>query len=207
MNIFFNQFGAYSAKLRPEDLTPLTSEIEKIKNNPENATQWNKKLAGNIRKEFVLTDCHEYMEKYLLPLIAEYDKSVNYLNSINILTGNYPLVLENIWVNFQEKTEFNPIHSHSGIYSFVIWIKIPYTIEDEIKLSPGHNSNMPVAGTFNFYYVNDLGRISHKTIPADSSYENTIMVFPSQLNHCVYPFYSSDEYRISVSGNFKLKVD
>ena len=207
MNIFFNQFGAYSAKLRPEDLTPLTSEIEKIKNNPENATQWNKKLAGNIRKEFVLTDCREYMERYLLPLIAEYDKSVNYLNSINILTGNYPLVLENIWVNFQEKTEFNPIHSHSGIYSFVIWIKIPYTIEDEIKLSPGHNSNMPVAGTFNFYYVNDLGRISHKTIPADSSYENTIMVFPSQLNHCVYPFYSSDEYRISVSGNFKLKVD
>ena len=26
-------------------------------------------------------------------------------------------------------------------------------------------------------------------------------MFPSYLNHMVYPFYTSDEYRISMSGN------
>ena len=39
----------------------------------------------------------------------------------------------------------------------------------------------------------------------DSQYENTICVFPSILNHAVFPFYTSDEYRISVSGNIYLK--
>ena len=206
-NIFFNQIGAYTSKLRPEDIKPLTDEIEKIKNDPEHATKWNKKLAGNLKKEFLLTDCHGYMEKFLLPLVSQYDKSINYLSSINVLTGNYPLVLDTIWVNFQEKTEFNPIHNHAGIYSFVIWIKIPYNIQDEIDASPGKDSNLPLAGHFCFYYTNDLGKIAHYDIPADSSFEYTIVVFPSELNHCVYPFYTSDEYRVSVSGNFKLKVD
>jgi len=32
-------------------------------------------------------------------------------------------------------------------------------------------------------------------------------MFPSQLIHAVYPFYTSDEYRISVSGNIKFKVE
>jgi hypothetical protein len=51
-----------------------------------------------------------------------------------------------------------------------------------------------------------LGRIKQVPIPVDSSYEGTIMMFPSALNHGVYPFYTSDEYRISVSGNIRIKV-
>ena len=36
--------------------------------------------------------------------------------------------------------------------------------------------------------------------------EGTILLFPSLLNHIVSPFYSSNEKRISVSGNIKMKV-
>ena len=31
--------------------------------------------------------------------------------------------------------------------------------------------------------------------------EGTMLFFPSQLDHQVYPFYDCDEERISVSGN------
>jgi hypothetical protein len=207
MNIQFSQFGVYTSKIPQENIKQLLEEIEKIKNDPSNSTLWNNHLAGNIRKQFKLLDCHDHMEKVLMPYVAECDKKVNYAESIDVLKQGYPLYLTDIWVNFQQKYEFNPLHTHSGVYSFVIWIKIPYKIEDEIKLSPGYDCNMPLAGTFNFYYTNDLGKICYYTIPADSTYENTIVIFPSRLNHCVYPFYSSDEYRISVSGNFKIKVD
>jgi hypothetical protein len=36
--------------------------------------------------------------------------------------------------------------------------------------------------------------------------ENTLLLFPAKLTHAVYPFYSSDDYRISVSGNVVFKV-
>ena len=33
-----------------------------------------------------------------------------------------------------------------------------------------------------------------------------ILLFPSEMYHGVYPFYTSDDYRISVSGNFNFKI-
>jgi hypothetical protein len=41
-------------------------------------------------------------------------------------------------------------------------------------------------------------------LPVDKTFEGKIAFFPSKLSHCVYPFYSSDGIRISISGNIKL---
>ena len=35
--------------------------------------------------------------------------------------------------------------------------------------------------------------------------EGTICLFPSQLNHYVYPFFENDGERITVSGNIGLR--
>jgi hypothetical protein len=35
----------------------------------------------------------------------------------------------------------------------------------------------------------------------DKEWEGKIALFPAKLNHLVYPFYTSDEPRISISGN------
>ena len=50
-------------------------------------------------------------------------------------------------------------------------------------------------------------KIREYNISADEKYENTLMVFPSSLYHSVNPFYTSDEYRISVSGNICLSAN
>jgi len=28
-----------------------------------------------------------------------------------------------------------------------------------------------------------------------------MLIFPARMTHCVYPFYTSQDYRISISGN------
>ena len=35
-------------------------------------------------------------------------------------------------------------------------------------------------------------------------FEGTMLFFPSQLHHCVYPFYDCKEDRVTVSGNIIL---
>jgi hypothetical protein len=130
----------------------------------------------------------------------------NYIKHFDYLLNPVPIVLDTFWVNFQKKYEFNPVHNHDGLYSFVIWINVPYNVEDENKSSPGIYSNYNTAGMFSMLYSDSIGGIKCHDIVIDKSKENNIIIFPSKFYHCVYPFFSSDDYRISVSGNFKLQV-
>ena len=59
---------------------------------------------------------------------------------------------------------------------------------------------------FNFVNVNPNGKIISTTAPVDKSFEGKMFMFPATQSHLVYPFYTSNEYRITVSGNIKVKV-
>jgi hypothetical protein len=59
---------------------------------------------------------------------------------------------------------------------------------------------------FAFLYSDSIGGINPFSIPVDKNMENNVILFPSNFYHMVYPFFSSDGYRISVSGNFKFKT-
>lgn len=50
-----------------------------------------------------------------------------------------------------------------------------------------------------------FGEIREVEFPVDKLYEGQIFLFPSCLQHMVYPFTSSDDYRISISGNLRKK--
>ena len=203
-----NNFGFISAKFLESDLAPIKNEINNIQKNFEvyESQRHNNALAGNIKREYKLVESQKYIEELLMPLVGAYDKQFDYLRKFNILTNNVPIVLDVCWVNFQKKYEFNPAHNHSGLYSFVIWTNVPYDMKEELKLSPGAESNLNSAGTFSFLYNDSTGGIGSCRIPIDKSMENNVVFFPSDFYHMVYPFFSSDGYRISVSGNFKLKI-
>ena len=76
---------------------------------------------------------------------------------------------------------------------YTIWMKIP-------KLKTGHFS-----GDFEFVYNDITGRICTQLINLTNIDEGKIIMFPSKLPHCVYPFYNTDELRISISGNILLE--
>ena len=198
----FANFGFVRDQV-PEDLfSDLKSEIADIDIQTAD-NRYNRNLAGNIESEFLLGKNKDRLEKYVLSLCEQYRNTWNMQHTIKDL-GNDNLSLQSYWVNFQKKNEFNPMHTHDGLYSFAIWIKIPYTISQELNTASSKLSNMPRPGMFSFIYTNIFGEIREAEFPVDSSYEGTIFLFPSCLPHTVYPFSTSDEYRISISGNVKI---
>ena len=197
--------GVLEVNLTEEELAPIKNEIAEIQSNFNLGVEHNKKLAGNIAKEYSLIKSAAYINNLVFRYIREYDQFSDYTPSISVLTDDLPMIIDSPWVNFQAKHEFNPPHHHTGILSFVIWIKVPYKIEDEQAATPSAKSQIPLAGHFSFHYSNILGTIDHYHIPVDCTMENKMIIFPADLTHSVYPFYTSDGYRISVSGNVKFK--
>jgi hypothetical protein len=198
--INFDNVGFYQTKLTEQDLYFIKQEIDSIQskfNTPLPVTM-NAILAGNIAREYDLSaECKSHINNMLQPHLK------SYVDTITKTPNSSQFSICKAWVNFQRKYEFNPVHDHTESWSFVIWMKIPYSMENEKNNNSVKYSNNPVAGAFSFLYTNCLGEISTHIIPADITYEGTLLVFPARLKHCVYPFYTSDEYRISVSGNFK----
>ena len=207
MNFKYKEFpniGYMEIMLTDEELDPIKQEIKKIELNFNSAVEHNDKLVGNISKEFRLLESCRNINDLVFKYLKEYDNITDYTQKISVLTNDCPMIIDNPWVNFQKKYEFNPPHKHTGVISFVIWIQIPYDIQDEKNSEASKKSLEPLAGNFSFHYTNALGEIYHYHIPADKSMENKMLIFPAGLNHSVSPFYTSDDYRISISGNVKF---
>ena len=168
----------------------------------------NSKLVGNISQSLLLDDLDSFFYNSVCsPLTQLYRKNSPTQDdpvSQNALFGpNTKLVLDKIWVNYQYQTEFNPYHDHTGVYSFAIWMKIPYDWDDQKKLPQFSDikDNNIAAGCFEFEYSDILGSIMNYRYYLSPKYEGLMLLFPAKLRHCVYPFYGTDEPRISIAGN------
>jgi hypothetical protein len=185
----------------------LQSYIEAAKENP---TTYNYSLVGNISKSLVLKDKDDWFYQTVLnQLLSNFIEAFpKYMSSTvgigNILTEDAPFCLSNFWVNFQNENEFNPSHNHSGIFSFVIWVKIPTDWEKQHALPFSANSSDPKASDFEFQYTTMLGQFKHYSYLLNKKSEGQMLLFPAKLMHTVYPFYNCDKERISISGNIKL---
>ena len=194
---FVNYLLYVTTKLSPEDLKELKSVAKDIIDKPDEYATYNDKLAGQIEKEFVLGSKQEILQPYLTALTKAWNKQNN------IDDSDYIISFENAWVNLQKKYEFNPVHGHAGDLSYVLWIDIPYDLDEELSLPNCKDSNCSQNSTFEFLHNDIHGKISKHTIYVDKTWEGTIVLFQSQLVHTVYPFYTSDGYRVSISGNIK----
>jgi hypothetical protein len=205
--ITFKNYGVLSHRFTDEELAPVWKEVKEIEKDfsKHDSLKNNTNLAGNIEKEYKLVESNDHLEKLISPLVEYYDMYSAYNSSVKNCTSD-KYKLKGSWVNFQKKHEFNPNHNHGGFMSFVIWMKIPYSIEKEKQNLSGINSNANIPGHFQFLYTSILGETMSHVVPVDANMENTIMVFPAKLMHTVYPFYTSDDYRISISGNFYFDV-
>jgi len=197
-NFYLPNIPIYQTKLPDECIQRLWGYVKKAKEN------FNHDLAGNISESLLLVDEDDHFMNYVVGPIA--NLYVNHANSVTWVQKNHThdsksLILNRFWVNFQNKHEFNPIHNHGGIVSFVVWMKIPTNHKDQHALPICANSNAPSASDFQFTYSDMLGGHQDYRIKMDQSKEGWIVVFPAQLRHQVYPFYQCDEQRVSISGN------
>ena len=141
---------------------------------------------------FILDVLKEYKETFNLDSMSEY--LIMQTHSSPIFKMGKP------WINYQKKHEFIPNHIHDGTYSYTIWIDIPYDSDEELKEGGEH------ASCFQFSYTDILGATRLHQIKLNKKDNGRMLFFPAQLRHQVYPFYTSDKYRISISGNVLLDV-
>ena len=160
------------------------------------------KLAGNIKHqvEAVFDEKTKQVEEFMRIInphiqasIKEFDSGFNKVFKDDAKTDGFIYDLgEGPWVNFQKAGEFNPVHTHTGIVSAVIYIDVPPCIAEE------HNGILKAAGNIDFifgessYWSNAILHHVPKT--------GEILIFPSHVKHTVYPFQSNVE-RISMSFN------
>jgi len=157
-------------------------------------------LAGHITSQLRLKDINNWFwNDTCVPLVEQYKDSY----------GAQPrgsVSLQHMWVNFQNKHEFSPVHAHDGYLSFVIFMQIPYDWKTPIfDCKPEERS----AGNFEALYLDVDGirpdtekdRIYTYTYHLDSSAEGLMVAFPSHTPHLVYPFYNCEEERITIAGN------
>ena len=202
-------YGIYEITLSDKIIEYLWYIGEKSKSDDKD---FKNTLAGNISKSYRMNDEGNYFwDEVLSHLIEEYFQ-LNVSSGSELVLGKglvpgvlrpYKLALTDFWINYQYKHEFNPMHYHGGIYSFVIWMKIPYNYEDQCKLPQfnrmkGRNKK---PGMFEFEYTNIFGDRSVIPYRLNDEYEGKMLFFPAKLAHQVFPFYETDEERVSISGN------
>ena len=136
----------------------------------------------------------------------------DFWDKTNVLTKSCELKIISTWVNFQKKHEFNPPHNHTGVMSWIIFLNIPYNLEDEDRVFPmlnmDHSQDISTS-RLSFLQVSPIvkGGIDGVILNVDKSFEGKILMFPSYIQHQVFPFYTSDDYRITISGNASFDVD
>jgi len=191
--VFHKELLYVKTKISSSDLKELKEVARKILDNSDTLKGVNETLAGNIEKEFILGKSQKILEPYACSLTDFYLEQYEELSSF--------YSFHDVWINFQKKYEFNPKHGHNGDFSFVLWIQIPYDLEEELSLPNCVKSNTPCNSLFKFVTTNTAGKIIEHPLMIDKSWEGVMVLFPADRQHQVYPFYTSDNYRISISGN------
>ena len=204
----------YKTTITEEQRLKLLSQGKELK------TDYRHTLAGKIDKELGFDDAKRVeWEKELLPIVNEYltNLIIDFQNrnpEETKMLNDCSVSLQSLWINYQQKGEYNPIHDHSGDISFVIYLNVP----GELGLEKAKH-NGPPNGSISWEYgsrsslyprfFNSTTKIRDflqptcmvTTMPLDGE----IYMFPSYLRHYVQSFETEGVERISVSGNFTLE--
>ena len=185
------------------------TEIDFLWKSIENKGENHKlELAGQIDSSYLISDKDNWFFKNTLDSLCNtYAESFNNVGDNLPTLNTHPYFLHTKWVNYQKQTEFNPIHTHKGVYSFVIWMKIPTEYNEQKENPIAKNTNLDVISNFSFKYKDILGEHRYYTYEMSKKMEGLMLFFPSKLTHSVYPFFNCPENRISISGNIFLNTN
>jgi len=193
--------------------TNFTKElIEEGRKLTKEEDDWNPRLAGNLKygrsyhyKEDYLLKVEPYLktyvERFFNGIYSQFGPDNKMVQSLLEVQhdrrqkrqGN--VRLDTLWINFSQKHDFNPPHTHTGVLSFVIFCQVPKEI-----FTTQADCNTQRAGELHFSYGEPISKLQGNEYPV-KPYENLMFIFPAELRHFV-PAYWVDAGRISVSGNF-----
>ena len=208
MNNVIFPFGPpiYIDKIDENIIKELDVRIEEAGGKPEFDASG--QLAGRIKKQ---THLDEVISDTTRNVILNHCKNFFEQTSGGQELPMSAMTLDSIWSNIQEAREYNPVHQHTGNFSFVIYTRndLENLSVEEIQDNEYDNkvvdydNQRPLAGLIELFYGegNWMNWTSYQHIPK----RGDILIFPSWLRHTVYAHYESGKIRISVAGNVSLR--
>ncbi len=148
-----------------------------------------KNLAGEIKYEIKLTKdfINLNLYNYIKNIVYNFVKST--LNK-ELKT----LEVKSSWAVCQFESDYNPIHWHDGHLSGVMYTKVPNDFGSSYKKI---NKNGNIA------FIHGSTQLTAASVYDVRPEIGDLYIFPSNLMHVVYPFFSEEERR-SVSFNVFL---
>ncbi len=148
-----------------------------------------KNLAGEIKYEIKLTK--EFIEQNLYDPI----KNIVYNFVKSTLNKEFKTFeIKSSWAVCQFESDYNPIHWHDGHLSGVMYTKIPDDFGSSYKKI---NKNGNIA------FIHGSTQLTAASVYDVKPEIGDLFIFPSNMMHTVYPFFSEEERR-SVSFNVFL---
>jgi hypothetical protein len=189
-------FGPYVAhyKAHPELIEGL---IERGK--PKKVGSGNPKLAGVLedQRDYDVKD-KEWFIKEFQPYVDEYVeggcKWTRTHYSEPQWTKSFSLL--GLWINYMKEREYNPEHVHTGMLTWVIYLKTPDLVAERKKYA---GSSYGPGGILFKYGEHTPTKWAEHTFAYDPE-PGYMWIFPCPLRHEVIPFRTPGE-RVSVSGN------
>ena len=188
-------FGPYVMRTKiPEDMRKrlLTYGKKQLKS-------YHKRLAGHLDSQLKYNDETTgwfYQESnFIWQAYRE-----GWSNFTGLPNEGVELNAHDLWVNFMKPGDFNPIHTHGGDYSFVIFLDVPKKLIEEQYAFEGTSSK---PGSLMFEFTQQAKPRWAMTGQAFNPRTGDMVIFPALLQHWVLPFKSKCT-RVSVSGNIEI---
>lgn len=201
-------------QLPQEVVTNLNDYLDVLRSSEQRESA-SDTLVGQIHQgEQLKMDCKD---QTLLPFVSIVENlGMAYLKHFVELTKSplqpKKISIDKLWSVHSFEGDYNPIHDHltatnMGL-SFTTWTQVPDQILKPEEASEQrynlYDSSGAIDGFINFTYgLNQIGD-PERLRPSQSRYvkpePGKLLLFPSWMQHCVYPFFGEGERR-TVAGN------
>ena len=160
---------------------------------------YNHRLAGHLDNQFLYSiTTQNWFYKEIQPILNAYREGHCKYHGLKNLAVE--LSFDDLWVNYMKAGDFNPIHTHGGDYSFVLFLDVPKQLKKEQENFKGTSAR---PGELLFEYTQQAKPRWATTGTAVTPETGDFFMFPALLQHWVAPF-KSKVTRISVSGNLRI---
>ena len=178
----------------PENvISKINNYIDELIKDEERAKKQNvgKILAGNVSQEFDLDPEFAMKCGWVEFLSRECGYWIKESTGKKMTKFN----LIGSWVVRQFQNEYNPLHYHGGHISGVGYLKVPKSLGGTFQEDKKNNNNGEI------HLVHGSRQFLSDAIFKIKPKVGNFYFFPNYLLHTVYPFYTENEERRSISFN------